>query len=107
MTTDASPNTHEPVNGSGTNGKATSEQIVDPATTVAVSRSGSPPPADFSSAFQPPCSNPAPRTASVTPRGGSTARRRCYGGGCTGGRCAASSATTKCASGGVVALATF
>src|SRR6185295_10274484 len=53
MTTEASPNGHDAVIGSGTNGKATSEQIVEPATTVAVSRSGSPPPADLSSAFQP------------------------------------------------------
>ena len=58
--------------GGATNGSATSEHSAEPATTVAVSSSASPPPADLMSAFHDACSRPAPRTASVTPSVSST-----------------------------------
>src|SRR5215831_21238892 len=58
---------HAAAAGSGTKGTTASPHSAEPATTVAVSSSASPPGADLSSAFQLACSSPAPSTASVTP----------------------------------------
>src|ERR1700704_6599071 len=59
-------NFHAEGSGSPTNGMTKSPHSAEPTTTVAVSSMGSPPGADFRSAFQPACNMPAPSTARVT-----------------------------------------